>query len=306
MEFLYWLESIRNPVLDAFFSVITYCGDELVFMAVAVILMWCVDKYQGYFMLFVGFLGTQINQLLKVTYRIPRPWVKDPNFTIVESAREAATGYSFPSGHTQCSVGTFGALAVWNKQVWLRVVSIALCILVPLSRMYLGVHTPLDVGVSYLVAVALIAVLYPLTKKLQHNPKGMRIFLAVLALISLAQTVYMTVTLLNETATELQSGLKNAYKMLGAVLGMIAVYELDQRFVRYDVKAVWWAQVLKVVLGLGLTVGLKELCYAVFGLIPWEPISRFFAYFVMVIFAGAIWPMTFKWFAKLGHKEEIK
>lgn len=306
MEFLYWLESIRNPVLDAFFSVITYCGDELVFMAVAVILMWCVDKYQGYFMLFVGFLGTQINQLLKVTYRIPRPWVKDPNFTIVESAREAATGYSFPSGHTQCSVGTFGALAVWNKQVWLRVVSIALCILVPLSRMYLGVHTPLDVGVSYLVAVALIAVLYPLTKKLQHNPKGMRIFLAVLALISLAQTVYMTATLLNETAPELQSGLKNAYKMLGAVLGMIAVYELDQRFVRYDVKAVWWAQVLKVVLGLGLTVGLKELCYAVFGLIPWEPISRFFAYFVMVVFAGAIWPMTFQWFAKLGHKEEIK
>lgn len=306
MEFLYWLESIRNPVLDAFFSVITYCGDELVFMAVAVILMWCVDKYQGYFMLFVGFLGTQINQLLKVTYRIPRPWVKDPNFTIVESAREAATGYSFPSGHTQCSVGTFGALAVWNKQVWLRVVSVALCILVPLSRMYLGVHTPLDVGVSYLVAVVLIAVLYPLTKKLQHNPKGMRIFLAVLALISLAQTVYMTVTLLGETAPELQSGLKNAYKMLGAVLGMIAVYELDQRWIRYDVKAVWWAQALKVVLGLGLTVGLKELCYAVFGLIPWEPVSRFFAYFVMVVFAGAIWPMTFKWFAKLGHKEEAK
>ena len=64
MQMLYWLESIRNPVLDAFFSLITYCGDELVFMAVAVILMWCVDKYQGYFMLFVGFLGTQINQLL--------------------------------------------------------------------------------------------------------------------------------------------------------------------------------------------------------------------------------------------------
>ena len=302
MQMLYWLESIRNPVLDAFFSLITYCGDELVFMAVAVILMWCVDKYQGYLMLFVGFLGTQINQLLKVTFRIPRPWVQDPNFTIVESAKEAATGYSFPSGHTQCSVGTFGTLAVWNKQLWLRIVSIALCILVPLSRLYLGVHTPLDVGVSYLVAIALIAVLYPLTKKLQHNPKGMRIFLLVLAAISLAQTIYMTVTLLGESAEELQSGLKNAYKMLGASLGMMVVYELDQRFVRYDVKAVWWAQVLKVVLGLGLTVGLKEVCYAVFGLIPWEPASRFFAYFVMVVFAGVIWPMTFKWFAKLGKK----
>ena len=227
MQMLYWLESIRNPVLDAFFSLITYCGDELVFMAVAVILMWCVDKYQGYFMLFVGFLGTQINQLLKVTFRIPRPWVQDPNFTIVESAREAATGYSFPSGHTQSSVGTFGALAIWNKQLWLRIVSVTLCILVPLSRLYLGVHTPLDVGVSYLVAIALIAVLYPLTKKLQHNPKGMRIFLLVLAAISLAQTIYMTVTLLGEPAKELQNGLKNAYKMLGASLGMMVVYEMN-------------------------------------------------------------------------------
>ena len=36
MSFLYFLESIRNPVLDAFFSAITHLGSETLFMAIAI------------------------------------------------------------------------------------------------------------------------------------------------------------------------------------------------------------------------------------------------------------------------------
>ena len=124
MSFLYFLEGIRNPVLDFFFSLITYCGDEIVFMAVGMIVFWCFSKNEGYYLLCVGFLGTVINQFLKMVFRIPRPWVKDPNFTIVESAREAASGYSFPSGHTQSSVGLFGGVARWNKNKILRTATV--------------------------------------------------------------------------------------------------------------------------------------------------------------------------------------
>ena len=35
MEFLRLLESVRVPALDAFFSAVTYLGDELAFMALA-------------------------------------------------------------------------------------------------------------------------------------------------------------------------------------------------------------------------------------------------------------------------------
>ena len=156
MDVLYFLEGIRNTVLDAFFSIITFCGDETVFMAVCMIIFWCVNKWQGYFLLLTGFTGTVINQTLKMTFKIPRPWVKDPNFTIVESAREAATGYSFPSGHTQSSVGLFGGVARTNRNKAVRIICIIMCILVPVSRLYLGVHTPLDVGVSLVIALILI------------------------------------------------------------------------------------------------------------------------------------------------------
>lgn len=107
MQLLYALAELRTPFLDALLGALTNCGGELVFMAAAIIVFWCVSKSCGYYMLTVGFVGTIVNQFLKLVFRIPRPWVKDPDFQIVESARAEATGYSFPSGHTQ---NVFGIL----------------------------------------------------------------------------------------------------------------------------------------------------------------------------------------------------
>ena len=126
MEVLYWLEGIRSPFLDTFFSLITHLGSETLFLAIAIIVFWYFSKTKGYYLMTVGFFGTLINQFLKLLCRIPRPWVKDPNFTIVEAAREEATGYSFPSGHTlaatmhygkstaETASGSCGRNAVWT------------------------------------------------------------------------------------------------------------------------------------------------------------------------------------------------
>ena len=111
MSFLYLLESIRNPFLDGGVQLFTHLGSEMLFIVVGIFMLWCMDKKQGYFILLTGFFGVYFNQFLKITCRIPRPWVLDPQFTIVESARAEATGYSFPSGHTQTAVGLFGGLA---------------------------------------------------------------------------------------------------------------------------------------------------------------------------------------------------
>ncbi len=304
MEFLYFLEDLRNPVLDWVMQLFTHLGEETVFMAVAMLFLWCINKYEGYYLLTVGFLGTQINQLLKVTFRIPRPWVKDPNFTVVKSAVPEATGYSFPSGHTQSAVGTFGSIARWTGRTWLRILCIAFCVIVPITRMYLGVHTPADVGVSVLIAAVLIFGLYPLIHKAAEHPKGMRILMAALLAWSVGQVLFMELFPFPADANgeELFSGLKNAYKMLGAVAGFVVVYELDQRYIRYETAGCWWVQLLKWIPGLGLSVALKEVAYLAFGFLPGELLHRMIAYFLLVIFAGALWPMTFKYIRKLEKK----
>lgn len=56
MQLLYTLEAMRTPFLDTVMSLVTHLGEELVFMAVAVFVFWCVDKYRGYYLLTVGCL----------------------------------------------------------------------------------------------------------------------------------------------------------------------------------------------------------------------------------------------------------
>ena len=36
----------------------------------------------------VGFLGTMANQMVKLACRVPRPWIIDPDFSILDQARE--------------------------------------------------------------------------------------------------------------------------------------------------------------------------------------------------------------------------
>ena len=98
MDFLRLLEGIRSPLFNKIFQFVTYFGQELLIIAFICTLYWCVNKRFAYILGFTYFTAGLCVQTLKITFRIPRPWVIDPNFHPVESAVPAATGYSFPSG----------------------------------------------------------------------------------------------------------------------------------------------------------------------------------------------------------------
>lgn len=304
MELLYLLQNIRNPILDAIVSFITIFGEETIFMAICMIIFWCINKWQGYYLLLTGFAGTVINQTLKMTFKVPRPWVKDPNFTIVESAREAASGYSFPSGHTQSSVGMFGGIARANKNKAVRIICVLMCLLVPFSRLYLGVHTPLDVGVSVIFALALIFIGYPLFKRAQTSPKTMYLILSVLTLMVGGALLYFIFGN-HEPSENLDSAIKNGCTLLGCIIGLWVVYSVDYFKINFTVKAVWWAQILKAVGGIALVLCVKEGLRTPLELIFVNPlVARAVRYFLIVIAGGVIWPLTFEWFSKLGRKNK--
>ena len=305
MGFLRLLESIRIPALNVFFSSITYCGDEIAFMVVAFALFWCVNKRTGYYAFLVGLFGTIGNQWLKIACRIPRPWVLDPEFTIVESARAAATGDSFPSGHTQNAVGTFGAMALRTEQKWVRGVCIALIVLVPFSRMYLGVHTPLDVGVAFLMAAALLALFYPVFRSERSMAKGMPWLLGAAVVLAAAFACYMCGLRADAAALDgsnFAHAQENAYKLLGAVLALLPVYFLEKRYVKFETGAVWHAQIAKLVLGLGLAMAVKSVLKVPLNALLPGGAGDAIRYFVLVLFAGCIWPLTFRWFGKWGKQ----
>lgn len=305
MEFLYLLEKIRNPFLDFIFSAITNLGGEMLTLGIGIFVVWCVNKKNGYGLLLIGFTGTIINQTLKMIFRIPRPWVKDPNFTIVESAREGATGYSFPSGHTQNVTANFGTLACQLKKRWFRITAVVIILLTALSRMYLGVHTPLDVGVSLVTASVLVVIFRFVGEWVSKKESRMYIALGTLLLIAGAFLLFI---LFYSFPADLDkenydSALKAAYMIFGSTLGAIIGYTLDTKYVRFETYAVWWVQAIKFIVGTALVIGIKELLKlplkAVFGT---NHISDGIRYMIVVIIVTAVWPMTFKYFSKLSEK----
>lgn len=303
MDILYALEKIRTPFWNGAMSAVTQLGGEVIFIVAAVVVFWCVSKWEGYYLMTIAFCGTVLNQFLKLICRVPRPWVRDPNFTIVESARAEATGYSFPSGHTQNAIGLFGGMARWGGRRWVRLGLTALALVIAFSRMYLGVHTPADVGVSLVLAAALVLGLYPLMRRAQEKPRYMGYVLAAMLVVSGAFVVFVEAYgfSADTDAENLASGIGNAWKMLGAVAGMTLAWLLDRRYIHFETQAVWWVQVIKVAVGMALLLAIKSgLKAPLLALLGHEGLAGGVRYFLLVLVAGAVWPLVFRPMSKWG------
>ena len=81
------------------------------------------------------------------------------------------------------------------------------------------------------------------------------------------------------------------------------VYTVDHRYSHFETKAVWWAQLIKIVVGLALVLAVKELTKTPLEwLIPAPLVARCVRYFLVVLVVGCLWPLTFNRFAKWGKK----
>ena len=80
---------------------------------------------------------------------------------------------------------------------------------------------------------------------------------------------------------------------------------MEKKYVNFTTKAVWWAQILKVVLGFALVLTVKEGLRSPLEALCGDPYSaRLVRYFLIVLVAGLIWPMSFRFFSRLGVKKE--
>ncbi len=303
---LHAIAELRTPLLDTVMSAVTQLGGETLFMVFILAVFWCVDKNKGYFLMLLCFTGTVVNQALKIAFCIPRPWVLDPSLTIVESARAGAEGFSFPSGHTQNAVAAYGGMFCITKNVLARAALMALALLIPFSRLYLGVHTPLDVGVSFVIGWVLVLAFYPLLEEIGHRGEVLeRIWLILLVPAALFLLYALHVRAgAGGGAANFDHAVKTAWSMLGLVLGAIVSVFADRHYTRFETDAVWWAQLLKLALGLALTlavrVALKAPLTAAFGE---NSLGDGIRYFAVVLMAGTLWPMTFGWFHLMGRKK---
>ncbi|HOD92768.1 MAG TPA: phosphatase PAP2 family protein [Clostridia bacterium] len=297
MELLKTLEQIRTPFFDQFFLLITKMGEELFFTVIILAVIWCIDKKSGYRMFFIFTLGSFVNQMLKLIFKIPRPWTYENAAKPVEGSVEAATGYSFPSGHTQQGVSLFGSIAMFLKKSWVYIFMAVLTLLVAFSRMYLGVHTPIDVFTSLAVGIALLLLCYFIFRVADKYKYGDAYLYGIVAI---AITIAMIILSFDKTGSvEYLHGIENGWKLLGCCIGIIASIIVDTKYTHFEVKAKWWQQAIKLAVGLGIVIVIKTfLKQPLLDLFNQNPVADGIRYLLIILFAGCLYPMSFRIFKK--------
>ena len=142
LDIIRLIQSIHNESLDFIFQVITMLGESATILMIILSIYWSFNKKVGEYVAYSFLTSALLNNIIKNIIRAPRPINEEG----IRSLRiHTATGYSFPSGHSQGAASTYWSFAVSNRRKILKIISVIVILLVGFSRLYLGVHYPKDV-----------------------------------------------------------------------------------------------------------------------------------------------------------------
>lgn len=297
MEILKLLTNIRTPVLTWINLALSILGEGTVYIAIFCLIFWCIDKKFAYRLGILYAISGLAVQTSKIIFRVPRPWIKDSSFHIVEAARDSATGYSFPSGHTQNVTALYSSFAFKSNKRIVKILCFLVIFLVMFSRMYLGVHTPTDVIVSFLITLMISAFIYYYGENYSVDYGHVSVLLVILFLLPLA-TIGTCIYVYFNIPDVITSNLIDVVKSSGAAFGFITGWLIERKYIRFNERATSLPfQVLKYIAGLVILILLNY----VFGIITDTLLNGFLpAYFItnmiLILFVICIYPLFIKKF----------
>ncbi len=321
IQYLLWLQGLREAApawVESLFLLISTIAVSKALVLVTCVMYWLFDKRTGVTVVLGFVLGSLSNQFIKNTVCCYRPWVRSPAVHPSAAALPEATGYSFPSGHTQGAVNYIGAPGwFYRKRArWACVLCWAFAILVAFSRNFLGVHTPQDVIVAFVEGVAFIALSTMLVQWFELHREYDTTALVVALVITAAFLAYVAFKPYpmdyDSTGTLIVDPIEmqvDCFKSAGAVLGFAVGWFLERRYLNFeanlslkDPKAI----AVRMVVGLAVVL----IFYLVPGVLPRlgadERIYQFFKYVCLLFAATYVAPVAFcaveRWLAARSNK----
>lgn len=280
ITYLLILQSIRElfgGVFDGFMCQITVLAEGTVTFLVLAAVYWCVHKRTGQLMACNVALACTLNQFLKAVCKVERPWIRDERIHPVEAALPAATGYSFPSGHTARATAVYGSAGLSaRKHRGVSIVLWSLLVLIMFSRNYLGVHTSWDVAGAFVIGMIL---LFLLDRVLDWVEAGKNRDLIVCA----AGCVLCFLPMLKVGC------LSNA----GAGMGILLGWLVERRWISFSTDGTPAVKFVRFSCGTLLIIAIQKILPPFLTLFMRSKYAGFFANMALVLFIMVIWPFVF-------------
>ena len=239
------LQIIHNPALDIFFNIVTLLGGEVSYFLLLPFLYWCVDKNLAQRLAYLLLFSVYSNAALKNLFRHPRPFRYDPRVQNLSVEPAEVLRYGLPSGHSQMAVAVWGYLATQVHRQWVRVLAVALMILVPFSRIYLGVHFPTDVLAGLIIGAMWLGLFLLIEPRLEpwlaRQPAGVQIALAV---------IVPTILLVLHSSRDAVAAMAT---LIGIGIGIV----IEGRTLRFSVGGPVWQRVLRFLIGVLVVLALR-------------------------------------------------
>ncbi len=248
LEFLKQLQAIRTRAGEDFFFGVTLGGEGFWLLGVLGILFWVFGARLAYRAGFALAVGDLVSGAVKSVVCLPRPWVRDPGIVPVKAAQFGAWGFSFPSGHVANTTLLWGGVAAAARKGWVWVPVVVWIGAVAFSRMYLGVHTPVDVAGAMILAIPLVWAMGRLYDWTERNPLCLWRVLAGVFLVALATWAFVTFKPMPE-GTEAGFA-KDAFRAVAAMAGFFGAWFVERKLIRFDPARLGGYRIVAVVVGL--------------------------------------------------------
>ena len=295
VDLMVWLQSRLPDSLISLFSKLSFFGEEIFLIAVLGFLYWSYDKRSAKRIGAVLVMVNVWSPMIKNVILRRRPYMAHEKISIKRAVAAdadlndiAAQGYSFPSQHSANISGLSSSLASVFKKPWLTWLGAVLTLLVGVSRVIVGAHYPTDVLCGWALGLLICVLVSALDRKIADK----RVLYGILLLSALPGLFFCKS--------------KDYFTGLGLMIGLFCGALFEEKYVNFENTRNPVRAVLRVLGGgllfLGLNTALKLPFPKDFleGSSYAAMLVRCARYAVSAFTAFAIYPMLFKYTAKIG------